>query len=430
MELIRTINYTWKLCVIASLFGCLFIFLFLNENYQDLTLFFAGSSVIEFTKLDVANTPKTTIVSEPQNPYSMLYTSNPPFNATLVKKPKSTQEKKCNMFDGRWVYKPDQKPCYDTNTCPFIEEKMNCQQNGRPDFEYEKWRWEAKDCEIPLFNGRDMLERLNNKRLIMVGDSLNRNMWESLACLLYTSVPSSTVEVDANGSDYKVLKAKDYNAVIEFYWSPFLIEFDKNHKSGKNVLVLDKISLNSHQWQGADIMVFNSGHWYTHTRKLKAWELFQYKGKLSETMSIDLAYDRAMKTWAKWIEEYVIPNKTNVIFRSISGQHTSEPWCYNYTQPFKDDSFENAFPKSLINIIESLIEGMSKVQVKYLNITKLTDYRIDAHSSVYWSNSTWKMVAAKSKQFLSSYADCIHWCLPGLPDTWNELLYATLYFNS
>ncbi|KMT13055.1 hypothetical protein BVRB_4g087670 [Beta vulgaris subsp. vulgaris] len=361
-------------------------------------------------------------------------------NQDEIKEPKSTQidntekptmniaEKKCNMFDGRWVYKPDEKPYYDSNTCPFIEEKMNCQKNGRPDFEYEKWRWEAKDCNIPSFNGRDMLERLRNKRVILVGDSLNRNMWESLACLLYTSVPSSRVEVDANGSDYKVLKAKDYDAIIEFYWSPFLIDFDKNHTSEKKVLVLDKLSPNSKQWCGADVMVFNSGAWWTHKGKLKAWDLFQYKGQLLKKMSTEMAYDRAMKTWAKWIRKNIDRNKTTVFFRSISAQHNGKQWCFNSTLPFMDDSFEKTFPKSLTNIIERLIEGMSKLQVRYLNITKLSEYRIDAHSSVYWSSWKWKIEA--NKRFISSFADCIHWCLPGLPDAWNELLYASLFFNN
>ena len=56
-----------------------------------------------------------------------------------------------------------------------------------------------------------MLERLRNKRVILAGDSLNRNMWESLACLLYSSIPSSTVEVQAVNPVYKVLKAKVIN---------------------------------------------------------------------------------------------------------------------------------------------------------------------------------------------------------------------------
>lgn len=33
-----------------------------------------------------------------------------------------------------------------------------------------------------------MLELLRGKRLVYVGDSLNRNMWESMVCLLWNSV--------------------------------------------------------------------------------------------------------------------------------------------------------------------------------------------------------------------------------------------------
>lgn len=58
------------------------------------------------------------------------------------------------------------------------------------------------------FNGTHMLDKLRNKRMIIVGDSLNRNMWESLACLLYISIPSSRVQVNAQDLVYKVLKAK------------------------------------------------------------------------------------------------------------------------------------------------------------------------------------------------------------------------------
>ncbi|KAL2937050.1 Protein trichome birefringence-like 2, partial [Bienertia sinuspersici] len=179
--------------------------------------------VQEFSPDDnVAEGPTSIIISEP----TMLFTISPSPTVSVIqgneiKQPKSTQTdyrseettnkntyKKCNIFDGRWVYNPNANPYYDSNTCPFIEEKMNCQNNGRPDFQYQKWRWEPKDCDIPLFDGRDMLERLRNKRVILVGDSLNRNMWESLACLLYISVHSSRTEVDAKGSDYKVFKAK------------------------------------------------------------------------------------------------------------------------------------------------------------------------------------------------------------------------------
>ncbi len=36
--------------------------------------------------------------------------------------------------------------------------------------------------------GKDMLELIRGKRLVIVGDSLNRNMWDSLMCILRNSV--------------------------------------------------------------------------------------------------------------------------------------------------------------------------------------------------------------------------------------------------
>ena len=59
-----------------------------------------------------------------------------------------------------------------------------------------------------------------------------------------------------------------------------------------------------------------------------------------------------------------------------------------------------------------------KTPMIYLNISRLTDYRKDGHPSVY--RATYKLKPGEHAQ------DCSHWCLPGVPDTWNELLYASL----
>ena len=43
--------------------------------------------------------------------------------------------------------------------------------------------------KYPLsLNATDFLERLRGQKLVFVGDSLNRNMWESLVCILRHSV--------------------------------------------------------------------------------------------------------------------------------------------------------------------------------------------------------------------------------------------------
>jgi hypothetical protein len=53
-------------------------------------------------------------------------------------------------------------------------------------------------CYIRL-NPNDMLERLRGKRLVFVGDSLNRNMWESLVCILRHSVKDKRKVFEASG---------------------------------------------------------------------------------------------------------------------------------------------------------------------------------------------------------------------------------------
>lgn len=74
-----------------------------------------------------------------------------------------------------------------------------------------------------------------------------------------------------------------------------------------------------------------------------------------------------------------------------------------------------------MNVLEKVIRGM-KTPVSYLNITRITDYRKDGHPSIYR-----KQHASPDEQKTPlKYQDCSHWCLPGVPDTWNEILYAQL----
>lgn len=47
------------------------------------------------------------------------------------------------------------------------------------------------------FNANEMLELIRGKRLVFVGDSINRNQWESMLCLLMGAVkdPKKVYEI-------------------------------------------------------------------------------------------------------------------------------------------------------------------------------------------------------------------------------------------
>ncbi|RXH68754.1 hypothetical protein DVH24_031087 [Malus domestica] len=230
------------------------------------------------------------------------------------------------------------------------------------------------------------------------------------------------------GAQCPFLSDQVYNFSVEFYWSPFLMQQNVNQDSDARILRLDRVATSAMKWIGADIMVFNTGHWWVHHGKIKTWDLFQYEGKTRENMEIESAFDMAMNTWARWVDQNVDATKTRVFFRSISPEHKGKHWCYNETQPIEDDSYETTFPGKIIKVIERTMQRM-KTPVTYLNITKLSQHRRDAHPAVY-ATKEWKQLLALQNRKPETYADCSHWCLPGLPDTWNRLLYVSLVLDT
>lgn len=73
------------------------------------------------------------------------------------------------------------------------------------------------------------------------------------------------------------------------------------------------------------------------------------------------------------------------------------------------------------NVVDILSERMNKSEVlnlDLLNVTQMSIRRRDGHASIYYIGPD--STASMQRQ------DCSHWCLPGVPDSWNEILYALL----
>ncbi|TVU28743.1 hypothetical protein EJB05_20274, partial [Eragrostis curvula] len=341
----------------------------------------------------------------------------------------------CDMFYGNWV-RDNSYPLYPAGSCPHIDESFNCYRNGRPDNAYQRLRWQPSGCKIPRLNPVDMLERLRGKRLVFVGDSLNRNMWESLICILRNSIKDKRKVFEVSGrSQFKAEGAysflfQDYNCSVEFFRSPFLVqEWEmpiRNGKGTRETLRLDIIDRSLPRYKNADFIIFNTGHWWTHDKTALGKNYYQEGDRVYSELDVHDAYRRALNTWAKWVDSNVDPKKTTVFFRGYSASHFSGgQWnsggsCDHETEPITNEKYLTPYPTKM-SILEEVLHGM-KTPVVYLNITRMTDYRKEGHPSVYRKHK----MSEQERKSPEVYQDCSHWCLPGVPDSWNELVYAQI----
>ncbi|XP_050237010.1 protein trichome birefringence-like 6 [Mercurialis annua] len=335
----------------------------------------------------------------------------------------------CDFTKGKWVY-DEGYPLYTNKSCPFIDEGFDCVGNGRLDKDYMKWRWQPQDCDIPRFNGSKMLELMRGKRLVFVGDSINRNQWESMLCMLFGAVRDPKKVYETHGR--KITKEKgnysfkfvDYKCTVEYYVSHYLVHEGKARVGQKRVqtLRIDAIDRGSSRWKGADFLIFNSAHWWSHSKTKSGINYYQEGNLVHPKLDVSTAFRRALTTWASWVDRHVNPRKTQVFFRSSSpshfrgGQWNSGGHCREATQPLNETYYGVAIPEKN-TIMEDVIKRM-KTPVRFFNVTSLSEFRIDGHPSIYGKTSI--------KRYTSSGQDCSHWCLPGVPDTWNELLYSYL----
>ncbi|KAG8384792.1 hypothetical protein BUALT_Bualt04G0155300 [Buddleja alternifolia] len=265
--------------------------------------------------------------------------------------------------------------------------------------------------------------------MAFIGDSIARNQMESLLCLLSTAETPKAVYKDADNR-FTTWEFPKHNFTLMAFWSQFLVasteRLDNGSATGGFDVHLDRIDTSwSKKLPSINYAIFSSAHWFF--RQSYLYEGGNLIGCFScqvpnmTDLRPSFAIKKAFRAAFKEINNCKNCRKIFTLLRTYSPSHFENgAWntggrC-NRTRPIErgevneggSDLQYRKIQAEEIEIAKSDGEESGNI-FGILDVTEIMSMRPDGHPGVHWGNR-------------KGYSDCIHWCLPGPIDTWNELL--------
>ncbi|KAE8729923.1 Protein trichome birefringence-like 18 [Hibiscus syriacus] len=332
----------------------------------------------------------------------------------------------CDLYQGNWFYDP-QGPSYTNNSCPIITQMQNCQGNGRPDKEYENWRWKPSKCDLPRFDAKKFLELMRGKTLAFI------------------DIYPAWVEVPKNRGNRKMHRYyfNSSSVMIVRVWSSWLVsqtteKFDFAPE-GVTKLNLDVPDDGFMEFiPQFDVIVLSSGHWfakqsvYILNNEIVGGQLWwPDRSRPMKVNNVD-AFGMSTETILSALVTH--PNFTGLtIVRSFSPDHyEGGAWntggsCTGKVKPLGtgeivENGFTNIMHKQQVTGFERSSEkATNKSKLRLMDITEVFGYRHDGHPGPYRSPDPNK-ITKRGPDGKPPPQDCLHWCMPGPVDTWNEFV--------
>eukprot|EP00252_Welwitschia_mirabilis_P015585 TRINITY_DN3439_c0_g1_i1.p1 TRINITY_DN3439_c0_g1~~TRINITY_DN3439_c0_g1_i1.p1 ORF type:complete len:316 (+),score=36.98 TRINITY_DN3439_c0_g1_i1:448-1395(+) len=304
-------------------------------------------------------------------------------------------------------------------------------RNGRPDTEYLYWRWKPRGCELPKFNATNFLNIVRSKTLAFIGDSIGRNHMQSLVCLLSQAEIPSDLYKDSTDK-FRRWYFPSYNFTLAVLWSAFFVK----EKGTEGDLIKLEIDVADEKWTSQlhefDIVLLAGGQWFPkaslYLEKNEVIGCHHCPGTNYTELGFYFAYRKALRLALKTIY-------TSSDYKGLTFLRTFTP---DHFENGRWDNGGNCIRQVPYKSNEIALGGISEVMYKIqldeyekaakeaavrglkfrlISTTWASLLRPDGHPGPYrYPNTSSKDKAAKLPN------DCLHWCLPGPIDTWNEFL--------
>ncbi|KAJ4761457.1 Protein trichome birefringence [Rhynchospora pubera] len=377
---------------------------------------------------------------------AQIHTALPPSSPLLLNEARHCN---CNHSSGQWI--PDDRgPLYNGTSCHTIKDNQNCMAHGRPDTAYLYWRWRPTGCSLPRFDPLSFLQIISNRHVAFIGDSMARNQAESLMCLLATGSPSppELVYRDSAENRYRRWVFGSHNATVSIYWSPFLVKrIEKSEKAGirHNRVFLDALD---ERWakdlEAMDVILFSLGHWFLIPG------IYYEKGQIigchvcpefkhTEIGFFDV-FRKAVRTTLEEVRRRHVEEGRRqrlVAVTTFTQAHFEGDWdkagsCAR-TEPYKEGEAQMEYTTArmrttLLHELERIrMAAVNGLHFQAVDVTRLAMLRPDGHPGPYMNPDPFGSGKARDRERVQN--DCVHWCMPGPVDTFNEIFWQLLAEN-
>ncbi|KAJ3147591.1 hypothetical protein HDU89_005207 [Geranomyces variabilis] len=320
-------------------------------------------------------------------------------------------------------------------SCPLLDTQDKCEQAR-----YDRllaWEWTNDNSNgidnkkgradlTPLPPGRRArdvaLKCLAGKTLGLSGDSLSRQSFHSLACLLHAD--GASLAISKSGS-LDVVQATFENTSsslpVTLLWTgdslnPYLLAYTGNRPEPTINYTTLHPTLTELLTHSPDYLVLNTGLWVDASSfRSRVLDFYQAYTKIIRSALALLLPSKKLDLSDGDGEPTTQTQKTTrIVFRTSpmrhfqNGDYSSDGSCPNLVPRFNASAttYYGGFAETLQNAKLNEILSDAGPSVAVLDAAEIAFARADAHRSE---------------------KDCSHYCLPGVPDFWNEVLLQSIW---